>query len=61
MPETGDPRHPSSFKPQKNISAAAQPVNLNHGEQKGGGQSEQKHPVQSLQSTQEFAVALPAI
>src|SRR5258707_11972871 len=61
MPETGDPRHPSSFKPQKTPAPLPNPANLNHGEQKGGGQSEQKHPVQSLQSTQEFAVALPSI
>jgi hypothetical protein len=54
MPETGDPRHPSSFKPQKTPAPLPNPANLNHGEQKGGGQSEQKHPVQSLQSTQEL-------
>jgi hypothetical protein len=33
MPETGDPRHPSSFKPQKTPAPLPHPANLNHGEQ----------------------------
>ena len=36
------------------------PANLNHGEQKGGGQSEQKHSVQRLQYPG-VVIALPAI
>jgi hypothetical protein len=35
-------------------SAAQRPDLLNHGEQKGGGQPEQKHPIQRLQSTHEL-------
>ena len=45
MPETGDPRHPSSFKPQKTPAPLPHTANLSHGEQKGGGHSEQKHSV----------------
>jgi hypothetical protein len=61
MPETGDPRHPSSFNPQKTPAPLPHPANLNHVEQKGGGQSEQKHPVSEPPEYSRVAVVLPSI
>jgi hypothetical protein len=37
------------------------PANLNHGEQKGGGQSEQKHPVPEPPEYSRVAVVFPSI
>jgi hypothetical protein len=61
MPETGAPRHLSSLKPQNKPTAAASARNLNHGEQKGGGRSEQKQSVRAPPEYSGVAITLPSI
>jgi hypothetical protein len=60
MPETGDPRHPSSFKPQ-NTPPPPSPRNLSPGEQKGGDQTEQKRSAGAPPEYSEVAITLPSI